>query len=176
MRVSVATAEDLLIDLANYMSPLLEQHGNMLKKLSSHKQALVQYEDRAILSDNAFSEKVQEVRYLANGYIYRWRGVFDHLLFWNITCSYSVTVALTEKDTYVFLNSFHLPEYLQGKGIFSGFVTIIKDFLVRNNLPLLIGMTDSSDGRYSSGEIVWKCGLDWDPFLATREGLYPVKI
>jgi len=77
----------------------------------------------------------------------------------------------TSYRTFIFIDSIYLPKPLQGKGIFTGVLKIIKRYMDKYNLGKEIGMVDSSEGDIESGEVVEKAGLFWDPFMESRYGL-----
>lgn len=81
--------------------------------------------------------------------------------------SFYFSVTNVDNSSIVFIDLIQLPKHLRGKGIFSGLVKEIKEFMVNWDLGILVGMTDSSDNGESS-YVLEKYGLHWDPFLPTR--------
>lgn len=134
------------------------------------------YEPPTIINDfvlNPFySDKVVLAKSIHGGWSQEFEtGSFDLDIFNNYELGYSLRVIVTNDNTYVLLDGVQLPTHMRGKGIFTGLLKIVKKFLDEHGMEPLIGMIDSSEGDISSGEVVWKQGMDFDPFLTQHEGL-----
>ena len=162
-RVSDQECVGLLDSIQKFLSPFVEENVNKHNALTTrYTFDIREHDDYSNITSRV--EKVFEL-YLSTYVDSDDFDVLDQASF-----SFNFIIYQTTYRTFLALPNIYVPEYMRGRGVYTGAIKLISEFLTQHELGREIGFTDSSEDG-STSRVAERYNVFGDPFFTTRYDL-----